>query len=264
MKHYNISSKEEISIFTKNFIVEGEKVPKILYEFYVSGNNKLDSSRICKGIFKDIPENCSEYTKESLIKNYCTECDEEYNYYPVYVSDNNNSKFKKCYNDKEGYYYDNISKLYKPCYETCRTCEKNGSSSVNNCLKCKKKNPFKYKSNCYEYCHNNTYNESTNEYICLEEPKCLEKEKKLFMNNKSCIDDCSKDNIYNHEFNKICYDACPENSSPSEKNQFLCEVKCPPDKPYENLINHQCLHNMILLHMVCILVFHHDSSDDHQ
>ena len=202
MKHYNISSKEEISIFTKNFIVEGEKVPKILYEFYDSGNNKLDSSRICKGMFKDIPENCSEYTIESLIKNYCTECNEEYNYYPVYVSDNNNSNFKKCYNDKEGYYYDNISKLYKLCYETCQTCEKNGSSSVNNCLKCKKKNPFKYKSNCYEYCHNNTYNESTNEYICLEEPKCLKKEQKLFMNNKSCIDDCSKDKK-SYKINKL-------------------------------------------------------------
>ena len=240
---YNISNNDDLIILIIDIISQdSKKNQKRVYEFYNIDKNKennptkLDAG-ICQDIIKnDISENCSSYSIESLVNDSCLNCKDYY--YPIYESDINDPKFIKCYKDLEGYYFNNSINKYQQCYETCKSCEKSGDNSAHNCNKCNNNYPFKYENNCYKFCHNNTYDESTDVYECLEEPKCLDK--KLFPENSSCVDDCS--NTKNKfEFNKTCYNECPTGTSPSEKNKYLCEIKCPKEKPYENLINHQCM-----------------------
>ena len=165
---------------------EEKKKQKSFYEFYHQ-NTKLNAEELCKNMIKnDIPENCSSYSIESLIKNSCTKC--KTNYYPKYEDVVNNTKFQKCYKDLEGYYLNESIQKYKQCYQTCKTCEQDGNNFTHNCLKCNNDYPFIYGNNCYEFCHHNFYNESTNVYQCLEEPKCLGK--KLILNNEECVDGC--------------------------------------------------------------------------
>ena len=90
--------------------------------------------------------------------------------------------------------------------------------------------------NCYEFCHNNSYDETNDIYECLEDNICFGKINKLIPEkNNSCIDDCSKDDTYKFEFNNICYKECPKDISElSKDNKYLCNLKCPPENPYEN------------------------------
>ena len=247
---YNISNDNLIILITDIISDDSKEEKKSFYEFYNLNANfpdnkiKLNNFSICNKIIKnDISINCSEYSIESLIKNSCIECINSN--YPIYEVNNNNSEFKKCYKDLEGYYLDNSIKKYKQCYETCKVCVQGGNNSKHNCLKCNTDYPFMYNSNCYEYCHNNTYDESEHIYKCLEEPKCFGKN--LSLDNNECVDGCS--NTKNKfEFNKICYSECPIGTSPSETNKNLCEIKCPKETPYENLINHQCMEKCDINH----------------
>ena len=238
--HYNNQVDDNLIILIIDIISEDpeeKKKQKSFYEFYHQ-NTKLNAEELCENMIKnDIPENCSSYSIESLIKNSCIEC--KNGYFPKYEDDVNNSNLKKCYKDLEGYYLNKSIQKYKQCYQTCKTCKQNGNNFMHNCLKCNNDYPFIYGNNCYEFCHHNFYNESTNVYQCLEEPKCIGK--KLILNNEECVDGCPTNGIYKYEFQKRCYKECPSDSLPSEKNKFLCEVKCPPEKPYENLINQQCI-----------------------
>ena len=61
-------------------------------------------------------------------------------YYEIYNSSNINSTFKKCYQSPEGYYLDEIKenvKFYKPCFNSCKTCDIKGNETRHNCLQCK-------------------------------------------------------------------------------------------------------------------------------
>ena len=67
--------------------------------------------------------------------------------------------------------------------------------------------------------------------------------KKLLPHNKTCINDCSKDDIYKYEFNNTCYEACPNNTKQSKNNNYICEIKCPENAPYELVETHECISN---------------------
>ena len=133
------------------------------------------------------------------------------------------------------------------CYESCQTCKKSGNGKVHNCLECKKKYPFQlFKDNylnCYEYCHNNTYIEINDTYLCLEEPICLGDKNKLIPGkNNSCIDNCKNDDKYKYEFRNTCYESCPKQISISSiDNPYICELNCTKEYPYENTKTQQCI-----------------------
>ena len=186
IKTFIISNNDNLILLIID-ITSNDKTKKTLYEFYHSfvPNNlvKINSTDICKDILKnDIIENCSEYSIESIIKNSCIKCKNDY--YPIYNDSINNDNLMKCYKNLEGYYLEN-SEYYKPCYETCKTCNKNGNSSIHNCISCKNDFPNLFQTNCYNQ--------------------------------------------------------CPVNSSNSKENDYICEIKCSPEKPFEDLINHQCI-----------------------
>jgi hypothetical protein len=49
--------------------------------------------------------------------------------------------------------------------------------------------------------------------------------KKLIIEKNIFIDDCSKDDIYQYEYNNICYISCPRGTQVSKTNKNLCENK---------------------------------------
>jgi surface protein len=94
------------------------------------------------------PIQCSKCSKESVDLDLCIECDSIHNYFNKYEDPLNNGGFQKCYNtEQEGYYLNNSEKMYKPCYEKCKTCDEGGDDDANNCLECKDEYDFDNK-NC--------------------------------------------------------------------------------------------------------------------
>ena len=96
------------------------------------------------------------YMNNSLADDSSYTCDicgvNFYRKYNETIDGNNNIK---CYNTPEGYYLDENVSLYKECYSTCKTCEREGNETLHNCLLCKniyrtELNELNY-SNCYEY-----------------------------------------------------------------------------------------------------------------
>ena len=158
-------------------------------------------------------------------------------------------------NENDNYDHKNISNIFTTyvnnieikCYESCEICEIRGNNITHNCLECHLKYPFKLKKNnylnCYEFCHNNTYDEINNTYICLEEPICVGIQNKLIPEkNNLCIESCINNDKYKYEFRNICYESCPKEISKSSKeNQYLCELNCTEEYPYENIRNQHCI-----------------------
>ena len=61
-----------------------------------------------------------------------------------------------CSNSSEGFYLaDNDSLFYKPCYETCKTCDKEGNNLTHNCLICQENYFYEYNYLNYFNCYNN-------------------------------------------------------------------------------------------------------------
>ena len=81
----------------------------------------------------------------------CYSCNEP-DYYQIYNDTNNIFPYVNCYKNPEGYYLDQKNKIYKPCFNTCKTCSEFGDSKNNNCLECNenytKKDDFINDTNC--------------------------------------------------------------------------------------------------------------------
>ena len=105
----------------------------------MKGSLVVPWGRICSGIrfqFKftvgiDCYENCETCTEkgETLNDQKCDECIKRY-----YFMENT----KNCFGETpEGYYFDETSKTYKQCYETCKVCTNEKQGDIENCLVCK-------------------------------------------------------------------------------------------------------------------------------
>ena len=83
----------------------------------------------------------------------CLICGKQF--YQIYNNLNDNNSYINCYDSPKGFYLDNSELLYKPCYNSCKSCLINGNDSSHNCLECK--DDYIYKSilnnpnykNCY-------------------------------------------------------------------------------------------------------------------
>ncbi len=116
-----------------------------------------------------------------------------------------------CYNTRpEGYYFDNMSSMYKKCYETCSSCEKPGNIVNNECNSCKNGRILLGK-NCLIDCPQG-YEKVENS--CKS---CLEVKKYLF--NNTCVLSCPDKYIADQRnscvlcpyflVNNTCYEKCP-------------------------------------------------------
>ena len=73
----------------------------------------------------------------------------------------------------------------------------------------------------------------------LCEDDCFIKTNKLIKELKKCIDDCSKDDTYQYEYNNKCYTSCPDGTTSSINNEFIC-VQELVDEKYCNIDNTEC------------------------
>ena len=110
--------------------------------------------------------------------------------------------------EQEGYYFEEMNKMYKKCYKNCKSCEGAGDDSNNNCKDCKS-NYLKLNNNCYENCNDYNYIDS-NGYHCVK--TCPDNYKYIIEEEKKCIDNCNNDNDYKLEYNNKCYKTCPINT----------------------------------------------------
>ena len=76
---------------------------------------------------------CSEVGIASNMK--CLSCDNDSLYYKK--SDESGYHFN-CYSGDVDYYYlDTSNKVYKPCFDSCKSCNSEGTAQSNNCITCK-------------------------------------------------------------------------------------------------------------------------------
>ena len=176
--------------------------------FYFDQNDS--TIKICKC---DL-DKCNICSEESFNMNLCISCNDTY--YPKYNDSTNFNSYINCYKDPEGYYLDAINSIYKPCYLSCKSCNKGGNESENNCKICK--DDYNYvlnisdisSFNCYNEC--NYYYYYSNEYnynICTVNDICPEEFNKLIREKRKCIDNCFNDDFYKYEYNNTCYENCP-------------------------------------------------------
>jgi len=174
-----------------------------------------------------IKEEFNCYKKNNLSVEYdlntCEKCGEFY--YQVYNDTFNNNSNIVCYNEPEGYFFDEDNLVYKPCYPTCKTCNKEGNDTYHNCLECcngyKNKLIFENNINCYNICKNYYYIDNiSNKSFCTHNLTCPEDYNKLIENKKECIDNCIKDIIYKYEYEGLCLSECPDNTI---YNSYICE-----------------------------------------
>ena len=161
---------------------------------------------------------CKKATQESLEYNLCIECNNEKNYFSVI---NPNSEyfhgFVECYNDNTkptNFYLDRNDNKYKPCFETCSTCEIGGDEYIHNCLTCAinyiKKPETPGTTNCVTECPFSYFYTSYGQYKCSSDNNCPE-DKNLYVKElKKCTDDCSKEEIYKYQYGGECIKICPE------------------------------------------------------
>ena len=173
-----------------------------------------------------IIESCEKYTIESEYENACTKCKK--NYYTI-LGDNGN--YYHCYknNSLDNYYLDNNDLLFKPCYISCKTCDKKGTIEKHNCLSCDVNYFPKYEEivkngtyiDCYKEIEGYTLcnNQYFVEYQCYQSCEFCSKEGNIEYHN--CIK-CKKEYPYEvyiaSQLN--CYKRCEFDFYYNENNQI--------------------------------------------
>ena len=216
----NISITEENKINDiESSIIEEITTKNIQTE----GTNFIDRS----SEFFSINKKCKTSTLDSSLYNLCTSCNKEQDYYQAIFPNNSFLHgFIECYNKDTkpiNFYFDDNDYKYKPCYETCETCNKGGDGEINNCLTCDAnhwKEPHNLESNnCITKC-TFLYYYSFGQYKCTSNNICPEEANLYIKNLKKCTDNCNKQNNYNYvfQYGGQCFTKCPNGTSPDENN----------------------------------------------
>ena len=188
-------------------------------------NNKYEIKFINKKIRNldtDISEKCKETTPESISHNLCISCNTDNGYYPAENNNSNeyNNSFIDCYNNqtKPINFYLNNSDIndikYKPCYETCLTCEKEGDEYNHNCITCalnhinRPDNPTYCVTKCTYYYYFTLYGQ----YKCSTSSACPEEASFYIKEINKCTKNCSDEGDY-HQYGGLCVETCPPSTS---------------------------------------------------
>ena len=149
------------------------------YFFYKNSKNLI----LCTQDYKlirdlngyNITINCykkenNEFSKNSCYKSSSTEIYNKYackicgnNYYQIYNDIKKNNSYIICYEVIDGYYLNHS--IFKPCFSTCKTCDKEGNETYNNCLQCRDD----YKQVTIIGNYSNCLNQSSNDLINISD-----------------------------------------------------------------------------------------------
>ena len=141
---------------------------------------------------------CEKCSLESISNNnMCISCNSKENYYPIFNNiTNNNNSFYNCSNKNiEGYYFENETNFYMPCYFLCKYCLGPGDILHNNCSACYDDYVLN-NNNCLDECHYYYYfDRIKNDYICTE--KCPD-DLIYIIEGNICVNDCSAYDLFSN------------------------------------------------------------------
>ena len=187
----------------------------------------------------DCEEKCLYCNEESKKLNLCISCNENKNYFKVNYNKENNIYYECLPKNSpilKKFYFNETTNEFRPCYETCGTCEKEGDEKFHNCLTCDINHMFRPdetpKNNCIAKCKF-YYISPYGQIKCLDTLECPEESKLLIKEKNECTDDCKKDDIYKYQYNGKCLQSCPENTE-SDANYLCKEIDIDKCKKSEN------------------------------
>ena len=174
---------------------------------------------------------CKTSNYQSYIYDLCLECNIDQEYFPAEFPDNSFlNGFTECYNSTTkpiNFYFDNQTKKYKACYETCLTCNKGGNFDEHNCLSCDvnlRKEPDKDSTNCITECAYYYYVSPYGQYKCTNNSICPDMANLYIKDLKKCSNDCSKEkNGYIFQYGGQCLKNCPNGTSANSKGFCMME-----------------------------------------
>ncbi len=169
--------------------------------YYFKNNNCL---KICKN------DKCLYCNEQSDSFGLCLSCNDSF----IKINYNNNSFFDCVRKDDpilEKFYYNETLDAYKPCFNLCKTCLKEGNNYYHNCLECINEYMIRPWDNPYNICveYSEFYYISKNIYHPLVKYECPEEAKYYLREKKLCIDNCSNIDLYKYSFNGNCLKECP-------------------------------------------------------
>ena len=86
----------------------------------------------------DCEEKCLKCNEESKKLNLCISCNEDKNYKRLNYDNLLEQTYHECILKTspklKRFYFNATTNEFRPCYETCATCEKEGNSKYHNCL----------------------------------------------------------------------------------------------------------------------------------
>ena len=162
---------------------------------------------------------CNSCSLLSMKDSLCISCNINNNFYPKY-DPLNTIEFFDCYNKLDGYFLNDSTQFFEPCYKTCKSCQKLGDNYNHKCTECYP-NYNHNDSNCFEKCKYYYYYDLLNEYHCSEKNECPNGYKKI-VEKKKCLQNCSDDENYFYEYQDSCYESCPEGTIISDV-KYICE-----------------------------------------
>jgi len=202
----------------------------------IKGTDKINKNLICEA-------KCSTCNENSNSKSLCIECNEDERYFQIIINskmDNEllNDEYKECIKEEakpKNYYFDEIEKIFKPCYYTCETCLTIGDSNDHNCITCTENYIFNInkKNNCILGCKYYFYITDYKEYKCTIDYQCPEEASILIPELSKCTNNCKDEENYNYQYNGQCLSKCPDDTEPNENN--ICEIKSAKECTYKSL-----------------------------
>ena len=201
-----------------------QKCISCIENYYLEGNIPTNCLFNCTGDNKIKCATCSEESDELGL---CLTCNNGYfkvNYTTLYPQ----LKFFDCLKKDDPllkkFFYDEDSEEYKPCYKTCKKCQREGNELAHYCLECESDYMFRPgenpKNNCIaesQYYYISAYGQIKSMDIL----QCPEEAKYLIKNSSSCIYNCKEDSTYKWLYNGNCVDECP---SGTQKVDYICLV----------------------------------------
>ena len=243
-KSYLIFFNSKFTLTNKGFISHDNKCANLLpyFNFFeenkygvvvenINNNILIQKKRKLEPTPITVPEKCGSSSDESLIYNLCLTCNNGGGYYRVeddgYSIYGHGHEYIQCFNEatKKNFYLDKSEDttadtsdqtkwLYKPCYETCETCDEGGDASDHKCTTCAlryKKFTENSKQLCEAECsYAYYYTIPLGYYECTETNSCPEGSSYLVPELRKCVPSCDSESGYEYTYAGKCYQSCDD------------------------------------------------------
>ena len=204
---------------------------------FCSDSDKISSISSHVKFISDCSNTCfSEDNIKLLVENKecTTDCSNDDTYKLEYKNicfeecpDNTHASYDNlnlCQIKGDGFYLEN--NIYMPCYSSCKICNGFGNEDNHNCVECIIDyifiNETGKENNCYRKCDYYYYFDHSGNYQCTEANECPEEYNKSISQKGKCVDQCSRDDTFQYEYNNECLSECPPDYYCTLNNSFLC------------------------------------------